>query len=127
MFVQRLVASLVIVLISSVCSQAAEQTTAVWSDGHTSALSDEELTRNALTSPGPGYPRQAQEAKIAGNGVYELRVSKAGTITEVAVVKSSGNAILDNAAKSAFLKWRFKPAVFTRVRLPVSWSVNRVP
>jgi hypothetical protein len=24
------------------------------------------------------------------------------------------------------LKWRFKPGVFSRVRVPVSWSVNRV-
>ena len=105
---------------------AAEQTTAVWSDGHTSAVSDEELLRYAISSPGPAFPEEAQKAKIAGNGLYELRINKAGATTEVAIVKSSGSAVLDNAARNAFKKWRFKPAIFTRVRVPVSWSVNRV-
>ena len=105
---------------------AAEKTTAVWSDGRTSALSDEELTRNALVSPRVAYPEEAQTAKIAGNGLYELRVDKAGATTAVAIVKSSGSALLDKAATSTFKKWRFKPAVFRAVRIPVSWSVNRV-
>jgi TonB family protein len=105
---------------------AAENATAVWSDGHTSAVSDEELVRYALASPGPAFPEEAQKAKIAGSGLYELRINKAGATTEVVIVKSSGSAVLDNAAKNAFKKWRFKPATFTRVRVPVSWSVNRV-
>lgn len=105
---------------------ASEKTTAVWSDGHTSILSDEELMRNALASPGPSYPEEAQKTKITGSGLYELRINKAGATTEVIVVKSSGSAVLDKAAKNAFMKWRFNPAIFTRVRVPVSWSVNRV-
>jgi TonB family protein len=105
---------------------AAEKTIAVWSDGHTSEVSDEELVRYALASPGAAYPEEAQKAKTSGSGLYELRINKAGATTEVVVVKSSGSAVLDNAAKNAFKKWRFRPAIFTRVRIPVSWSVNRV-
>jgi protein TonB len=105
---------------------AAEKTTAVWSDGHTSAVSDEELLQYAISSPSAAYPEEAQKAKTTGNGLYELRINKAGTTTEVVIVKSSGSAMLDNAAKDAFKKWRFKAAIFTRVRVPVSWSVNRV-
>jgi TonB family protein len=104
----------------------AQTTTAVWSDGHGSAINDEELMRYALASPGAGYPEAAQKAKITGTGLYELQINKAGATTGVAVVKSSGSAVLDQAARSAFLKWRFKPGVFSRVRVPVSWSVNRV-
>lgn len=105
---------------------AAEKTTAVWSDGHTSAISDEELMRYALASPGAGYPEEARKAKLTGSGLYELRINKEGTTTGIAIVKSSGSAVLDQAARSAFLKWRFKPGIFSRVRVPVSWSVNRV-
>jgi TonB family protein len=105
---------------------AGEQTTAVWSDGHTSALSDEELTRYATASPGAGYPEAAQKAQLSGSGLYELQINKAGVTTAVTVLKSSGKPVLDQAARSAFLKWRFKPGVFSRVRVPVSWSVNRV-
>jgi TonB family protein len=126
MLLRRLVAGLVIVLTSSVGALAADKTTAVWTDGHSSAVSDEELMRYALTSPAAAYPEEAQKAKITGNGLYELRISKTGVTTEVIIIKSSGSAVLDKAAKNAFLKWRFKPAVFSRVRVPVSWAVNRV-
>jgi TonB family protein len=105
---------------------AAEQTTAIWSDGHTSALSDEELTRYATASPGAGYPEAAQKAHLSGSGLYELQINKAGVTTAVSILKSSGKPVLDQAARSAFLKWRFKPGVFSRVRVPVSWAVNRV-
>ena len=105
---------------------AAENTVAVWNDGHISSLSDEELVRYALASPGAGYPEAAQAQKISGSGVYELQINKGGKTTAVAIVKSSGSPILDQAAKSAFLNWRFKPGVFSRIRIPVSWSANRV-
>jgi TonB family protein len=120
---------LIVVLAFSVSSGtavAAEQMTAVWSDGHTSALSDEDLVRYATASPGAGYPEAAQKAQLSGTGLYELQVSKAGVTTTVTILKSSGKPVLDQAARSAFLKWRFKPGVFSRVRVPVSWSVNRV-
>ena len=105
---------------------AADKTTAVWSDGHTSAVSDEELMRYALNSPGPGYPQQAQKTKAVGSGVYELRIDKAGVTKSVVIVKSSGNDILDKAATTAFRAWRFKPGTFSSIRIPVSWSVNPV-
>jgi protein TonB len=120
-----LVAALV-AMISPAAAMAAENTTAVWSDGHTSSLTDEELLRYAISSPGPGYPQEAQKKKTAGSALYELRINKAGATTEVIIVKSSGSTVLDKAATSAFRKWRFKPAIFTRVRLPVSWFVNPV-
>ena len=107
-------------------AQAAQKTMAVWSDGHTSELSDEELIRYALASPGPPFPEEAQKKKLSGSGLYELRINKAGTPTDVAVLKSSGSAVLDNAATATFKKWRFKPAIFRTIRVPVSWSVNRV-
>jgi TonB family protein len=105
---------------------AAEKTTAVWSDGHASALSDEELIRYALNSPGPGYPQQAQKTNAAGSGIYELRIDKAGVTKMVVIVKSSGSAVLDKAATTAFRAWRFKPGIFSSIRIPVSWSVNPV-
>jgi TonB family protein len=127
MLALRFVIALVIVATAwPLQAAASENTTAVWSDGHASSLTDEELMKYAISSPGPGYPHEAQKTKTAGSGLYELRINKAGAITEVVIVKSSGSTFLDKAATSAFMKWRFKPAIFTRVRLPVSWSVNPV-
>jgi TonB family protein len=105
---------------------AADQTTAIWRDGHSSALSDEELTRYATSSPGAGYPEEAQKKNLTGSGVYELQINKSGATTAVTIIKSSGSGVLDQAATASFRRWRFKPAVFRSVRIPVSWSVNRV-
>ena len=105
---------------------AAEKTTAIWADGHSSAVSDEELVGHTTAAPGAAYPEEAQKTKTTGSGIYELRIDKAGKISAVAIVKSSGSAVLDKAATTAFKRWRFKPGVFQSVRIPVSWSVNRV-
>ena len=107
-------------------SLAASETTAVWNDGRTSVITDEQLIGNTLAAPGAPYPEEAQRTNITGSGVYELRIDKAGRISVVAVVKSSGSAVLDKAAVTAFKKWRFKAGVFRSVRIPVSWSVNRL-
>jgi TonB family protein len=122
----RFLPIVVVALSLSSAAFAAEKTTAIWSDGHTSALSDEELVRYAITSPGPGYPQEAQRTKAAGSGVYELRLDKAGVPKTVVIVKSSGSVVLDKAATTTFQKWRFKPGIFTSVRVPVAWSVNPV-
>jgi periplasmic protein TonB len=122
----RFLLTVVVALSLSSAALAAEKTTAVWSDGHSSSLSDEELIRYALASPSAGYPEAARKAKMTGSGLYELQISKAGATTGVAIVKSSGSTVLDQAARSAFLKWRFKPGIFRSVHIPVSWSVNPV-
>jgi TonB family protein len=113
-------------LISPPAVLAAERTIAMWSDGHVSPVSDEELMRYAISSPGPGYPEEAQRSKIVGSGLYELRIDRSGATKQVAIVRSSGSALLDQAARSAFMKWRFKPAVFDRIKVPVSWAANRL-
>ena len=126
MFTLRLGLIVIFALTFSDPALAAEKTTAVWADGHTSAISDEQLVGNTLAAPGAPYPEEAQKTKTTGSGLYELRIDRAGKISDVAIVKSSGSAVLDKAATSAFRKWRFKPGVFRSVRIPVSWSVNRV-
>jgi len=116
----------IILAFGRACAFGADQTTAVWSDGHSSPISDEQLVGNTLAAPGAAYPEEAQKNKTTGNGVYEMRIDRAGKITAVTIVKSSGSAVLDKAATTAFRKWRFKPGIFQSVRVPVSWSVNRV-
>jgi TonB family protein len=125
----RWLRSIIVVAIFAVLPStvfAGEKTTAVWSDGHISSLSDEELLRYALASPAAGYPEEAQLKKLTGSGLYELRINPSGATSSVAVVKSSGSRVLDAAATAAFRKWRFKPGLLQVVRIPVSWAVNRV-
>lgn len=125
---ERLLLLLVVAAVASfaVTAAAAEKTIAVWADGRTSTISDQELMGNAMTAPAAGFPEEARKAKLTGSGIYELQVDKNGSVSRVAVIKSSGSALLDGAARDAFRKWRFKPGVFTKVQVPVSWQVNRV-
>lgn len=45
------------------------------------------------------YPEEAKQNKIAGNLILDVAINANGTIYYVEILKSSGKAILDNAAK----------------------------
>jgi TonB family protein len=47
-----------------------------------------------------------------------------GAVTDVVMAQSTGSAILDNAAKSAFRRWRFKPGTVTKVRTPITFTMT---
>lgn len=64
----------------------------------------------ALKRPAPEYPITARQRRATGSGLYLLRVDIAsGGVKEVTIEKTTGDRELDNAAMTAFRKWRFKP------------------
>jgi protein TonB len=63
--------------------------------------------REARGARPPAYPRAAREAGIEGTVVIWLRVSAEGIVLEARVHKSSGHAILDDAALLWARKQRF--------------------
>ena len=63
----------------------------------------------ALETPPPAYPRLSQRAGEEGSVLCRLHISARGTVTAVDVVETSGHARLDDAAKEALLRWRFRP------------------
>ena len=58
----------------------------------------------------PVYPAAERNAGITGSGVVRLLVNTDGTVDEVTLVSSSGNANLDQAGINAAYKWRFTSA-----------------
>lgn len=64
------------------------------------------LVRNAP----PSYPTAEKNAGIQGTANLHLLVGKDGSVEEVTVLSSSGNANLDQAAVNACYKWRFTTA-----------------
>ena len=58
----------------------------------------------------PKYPSSARSAGIEGVVGVKMLVNASGKVTEATVVRSSGNAALDEAAVAAVYKWRFTPA-----------------
>lgn len=80
----------------------------------------------ARMSP-PAYPKGAA---LKGRVMMEVDVRADGQVAGATVVRSSGDALLDDAARDAVLKWRFNPAyragtaVASRVRVPIDFGTN---
>jgi len=79
----------------------------------------------ALIAPRPEYPFEARRQKITGDGVAAMNVDPVnGNVVGVTMVKSTGNAFLDNAALAGFRRWRFKPGTVSSVTCPVTFTLS---
>ncbi len=79
----------------------------------------------AISAPRPEYPYEARRSKITGSGVCVMSVDTgSGAVTSAEMSSSTGNPILDNAATSAFRRWRFKPGTVSKVRTPITFTMT---
>jgi TonB family protein len=68
---------------------------------------------------------EASRRHLAGTGVFVVEVDEAsGKVTAVKVQQSTGERLLDASAIEAFQKWRFRPQIVTRVKIPVTFTAN---
>ena len=79
----------------------------------------------ALYAPPPDYPVEARERRLTGSGIALLQVDqKTGYVTAGRMLKSTGHVILDNAALTAFRRWRFKPGTLRQIQIPIHYTIN---
>jgi len=79
----------------------------------------------AISAPRPEYPYEARRSKVTGSGVCVMTVDTgSGAVTSAEMAQSTGSPILDNAATSAFRRWRFKPGTVSRVRTPITFTMG---
>ena len=79
----------------------------------------------ALNAPRPEYPYEARRRNITGSGVVALTVDPAnGEVIDAVMEQSIGSSILDQAALSAFRRWRFKAGTPGRVRVPITFTIT---
>ncbi len=73
----------------------------------------------------PEYPETERRIRKEGTVILEAIITSDGTVDEVKVLKSA-DAILDEAAKRAVMRWRYRPATLNgravRVYLTVTVS-----
>lgn len=73
----------------------------------------------------PLYPREALEREWQGTTVLQLRLDSEGRVKEVAVEKSSGHPVLDEAAKAAAAAWTIPDSRLARsLRVPVEFRLE---
>ena len=64
-----------------------------------------------IAAPAPPYPRQAMARNVEGTVGLRIHVDAGGNPIEVSIERSSGSALLDQAAlKQVKARWRFVPA-----------------
>jgi TonB family protein len=89
------------------------------------SLSGSSAKEFAVSVPRPEYPYEARRSKITGSGVCVMTVDTGSdAVTSAEMVQSTGSPILDNAATSAFRRWRFVPGTVSRVRMPITFTMG---
>lgn len=79
----------------------------------------------AISAPRPEYPYEARSRRITGSGVVIVTLDVAtGNVVDAKIEQSMGHPILDNAALSAFRRWRFKPGTPEKVRIPITYQLT---
>ena len=79
----------------------------------------------AVNAPRPEYPYEARRQRITGDGIVAMTVnSVTGHVSDVSMSKSTGSPFLDNAALTAFRRWRFKPGTVSSVRCPITFTLT---
>lgn len=82
-----------------------------------------------LNNPAPYYPSNAKKRGIQGKVLLEVAVNVDGSASSVAISRSSGHEILDEAALDAVKTWHFVPAkksgkfVAASVLVPVEFKI----
>jgi len=75
-------------------------------------------------APRPVYPYEARRQRVTGSGVALLTIDQtSGTVTNVIMTQSCGNAILDKSTLDALPRWRFKTGSATRVQVPITYTL----
>jgi len=78
-------------------------------------------------APRPVYPYEARRQRVTGSGVALLIVDQTlGTVTDVLMAQSCGNAILDKSTLDSLRRWRFKPGTAARVQVPITYTLMGV-
>lgn len=93
--------------------------------GPASSVSMSSAKAVAISAPRPEYPYEARRARITGSGVVVMTVDPTtGNVTSAVMAQSTGSPVLDNAAISAFRRWRFRPGTVSKVRTPVTFTMS---
>jgi len=93
--------------------------------GHPGTVSISSAKALATYAPRPQYPYEARSRHVTGSGVCVVTVDPgSGSVTGASMAQSIGNPILDNAATSAFQRWRFKPGTVSKVKIPITFTMT---
>jgi TonB family protein len=81
-----------------------------------------------IEKPTPEYPIVARQLRIEGSGFFVLHINQeTGTVESVAVMRSTGHTVLDQAAVGGLKRWRIKARTMGRIGIPVRFVLTGKP
>ena len=74
----------------------------------------------------PDYSSDYRARHIEGTGLFRITLDvKTGSVTNVAVLKSTGFSALDNSAIRAIRQWRWRPQRWKEIEVPVRFTMRQ--
>ncbi len=78
---------------------------------------------DAIKKQRPKYPYEQRARDIGGIGMVRVTLDlSTGSASKVAMVRSTGVPALDSSAMEAFRQWRWKPAKWKEIDVPIIFT-----
>ena len=111
--------------LDSVLSRVAVDTQARWpATAETSATPKPTPKPRIVYAPAPAFPPGISQGGVSGTGRFRLSFDASGNVTNVQVVKSTGNPYFDQAALKTFRQWKSAPSQGWSVTVPVTFQTR---
>jgi TonB family protein len=111
--------------LDSVLSRVAVDTQARWpATAETSATPKPTPKPRIVYAPAPAFPPGISQSGVSGTGRFRLSFDASGNVTNVQVVKSTGNPYFDQAAIKTFRQWKSAPSQGWSVTVPVTFQTR---
>ena len=75
-------------------------------------------------APAPSFPPGVSQSGVSGTGRFHLTFDANGNVTNVQLVRSTGNPYFDQAAIKTFRQWKSAPSQGWSVTVPVAFQTR---
>ena len=75
-------------------------------------------------APAPAFPPGVSQGGVSGTGRFRLSFDPNGNVTNVQVIKSTGNPYFDQSAIKTFRQWKSAPGQGGSVTVPVTFQTR---
>ncbi len=75
-------------------------------------------------APAPAFPPGVSQGGVSGTGRFRLSFDPNGNVTNIQVIKSTGNPYFDQAAIKTFRQWKSAPSQGWQATVPVTFQTR---
>jgi TonB family protein len=111
--------------LESLLSHVAADTQARWpATAETRATPKPTPKPRIVYAPAPSFPPGVSQSGVSGTGRFHLTFDANGNVTNVQLVRSTGNPYFDQAAIKTFRQWKSAPSQGWSVTVPVAFQTR---